>query len=205
MIVMKLKYIVLALSVCAIVCSCDKTSEYASTDRTNIEKYLSSLKIYDRSDYEPDDSGATLPAFYDYLNGVYRYIPNENRDSRTGEATVKGDSVTLYFQAYTFSEFSSYSNFVAGRVAPYYTNRAYLIDRIKGNTNMNWSTDPLKIKLGDGQILSGVERALRSCYVGDSVVVLLPTDQAYGNKPVGVVSQYAPVAFVLSVEDIIKN
>lgn len=200
---MKYLYLILSALCLSAFTACNKLDDRASTDRTNIEKLLLSYKIYDRDNYTPDGSGTT-PKFYDYIDGSFRYIPNDDRTGRTGDSIARGDSVSLYFQAYTFSNLRTYISSPTS-VLPYYTNRAYIIKNIKNNTTLMWSTDPLNIKVGNGTMLAAVERCMINCMAGDSVLVVLPTNKAYGAKPEGLIDQYAPVAFILSIEKITKQ
>ena len=197
----KLQYILTAAVAILCTVGCNKMSDRVTTQETNFEKYLTNQKVYDREDYdhENDASGATVK-FYDRIGGVYRFVANESREDRPAEseALQVGDSAWLYYHAYVFQGTRP------GNV--YDTNRASIIRSKLPNLNTElWSTDPLEVRLGDGKLMRGLEDGLEGCRAGDSIVLLLTTDLAYGKRPLGVVPQYSPVMFIISIEDIIKQ
>lgn len=188
-------YITFALCVLALITGCNKLEDYVTTQEANFKKYLSSQKAYDREDYDHENNSVTNVKFYDQIDGVFRYIVNENREERPAEdsAIVKGDSIWVHYDAYIFEGTRR------GRV--FDTNRASTIKSNLPNLNTEyWSTDPLQLKVGDGQMLPGIEKALEGCRPGDEVQMLLTTDKAYGKRPLGIVPQHSAVMFVLYIE-----
>ena len=182
----------------AALCSCDKLEDYVSAQQTAIEKYLAGRKIYNRASAPENETGEVLQ-FYDIQNGVYKYTENEYRTDRPSEsdAAVKGDSITFYFRAYTFTS----------RIdALFYTNVEEEILAMGSQLNAKyWSTDPLKIKIGDGSVIKGLDVALPHCRVGDTVQVFIPTDMGFGGKGEGVVPANTALMYLINIQNITKN
>ncbi|MBP3425245.1 MAG: FKBP-type peptidyl-prolyl cis-trans isomerase [Rikenellaceae bacterium] len=179
---------------------CNKMEDYVTTQEANFERYLTNNKVTDREDYDPENEvSGTVTKFYDRIDGVYRWITNESREGRDQlQPLAKGDSLYIYFDAWIFES--------TRKKQVFYTNKQNTITSRFPNLNTElWSTDSLGIKLGDGQFMESVERAFVGCCEGDEVEFLLTTDKAYGKKPNGVVPQYSPVAWVVSIKAISKQ
>ena len=186
----------IACLVVLFVAGCSKMEDYVASERTAIERYLSGQKIYDRAEADDNPTGE-VRRYYDYQNGVYKFTANESRLDRPEEIAEVGDSVTFYFLAYTFGSSPG---------SLFWTNRAYAIEQYMPNLNpAYWSTDPLRVKVGDGSILKGMENALPNSREGDSIAVFMTADLAYGKKQNGVVPAYTALMVVLSIEKITKN
>jgi hypothetical protein len=184
-----------------VVAGCNKIDDYVTTQESNFERYLSNNKVTDRDDYDPEEevTGAVVK-FYDRIDGVYRWITNESREDRpaSSEALEMGDSLYIYFDAYIFEG--------TRKKQVFYTNKKKTLNSSFAKLDTEyWSTDSLGIKLGDGQLMKSMESAFVGCCEGDEVEFLLTTDKAYGKRPMGVVPQYSPVAFVVTINAISKQ
>lgn len=184
-----------------VVAGCNKMDDYVTTQESNFERYLSNKKVTDRDDYDPEEevTGAVV-MFYDRIDGVYRWITNESREDRpaASEALEMGDSLYIYFEAWIFEG--------TRKKQVFYTNKKNtMTSRFPNLDTEYWSTDSLGIKLGDGQLMKSMESAFEGCCEGDEVEFLLTTDKAYGKRPMGVVPQYSPVAFVVTINAISKQ
>ena len=184
-----------------VVAGCNKMDDYVTTQESNFERYLSNNKVTDRDDYDPEEevTGAVVK-FYDRIDGVYRWITNESREDRpaASEALEMGDSLYIYFDAYIFEG--------TRKKQVFYTNKKKTLNSSFAKLDTEyWSTDSLGIKLGDGQLMQSLDGAFVGCCEGDEVEFLLTTDKAYGKRPMGVVPQYSPVAFVVTINAISKQ
>ena len=74
----------------------------------------------------------------------------------------------------------------------------------KSNYTLDWSTEPLAIKLGSTEILEGLELALPGCREADSVQVYMSSNLAYGKKLIGVVPKNSMVAWYMKIEKVTK-
>lgn len=182
----------------AFFCSCNKTEDYVTAQQTAIERYLAGRKIYNRASAPENETGETMQ-YYDIQNGVYKYTENEYRTTRPpeSEAATKGDSITFYFRAYTFSS----------RIeALFYTNVEEEILALGSHLNAKyWSTEPLTVKIGAGSVIKGLDNALPSCRTGDTVQVFIPTDLGYGDKSAGVVPANTALMYLINIQNITKN
>lgn len=194
----KTVYGILLLLFAAICSSCNKLEDYVTAQKTAIEKYLESRKIYNRASAPENETGEVFQ-YYDIQKGVYKYTENENRADRPTEsqAAARGDSITFYFRAYTFTN----------RIdALFYTNVEEEILALGSHLNAKyWSTEPVKIKIGAGSVIKGLDNALPSCRVGDTVQVFIPTDLGFGGDAAGVVPANTALMYLINIENITKN
>ena len=155
-------------------------SNAVDTQRTNIVNYLENNNF----DYQ-------LQA------GVYKYTTNSDRDGYENAVAVNwGDSVAFMFAIYNFS--SSIGEL-------YFTNMEQLLS---GDTILNkeyWSFNPKKIKLGNGEILSSVESGLVGSREGDSVLLFLTSNIAYGKKNNGLIPANTSVVWTVKIDEVKKQ
>jgi hypothetical protein len=171
------------------------------TERDNIEKFLtSSRKMVPESEV-----GSVIednPAFYTLFGRyAYRYIVNYYDAEREDRAVVAwGDHIELDFTAYTFTGSEPSSS------AIYWSNNPEVIEQLgkKSGNTLDWSTEPLKIKLGTTKILEGLEHTLPGCHEADSVQVFMTSNLAYGNNLIGVVPKNSMVAWYFKIRKVIK-
>ena len=70
---------------------------------------------------------------------------------------------------------------------------------------VEWNRDTLRMVLGDGKLLKGVEEALRESAEGDLVVVVMTSGNAFGQHSVQQLPPNTPVAWRIDVEKVIDN
>lgn len=127
-------------------------------------------------------------------SGVFRSfsVPESGKNSPVAE---KGDSVFMMFGIYRFT-----SGFSGSRSELIFTNKAELMpDRV------TWSRDTLKVKLGAGGILKGVEESLVGSAPGDVVTVVMTSSNAYGDHTVQQLAPNTPIAWLINVERVIDT
>lgn len=158
-------------------CSDADTTE--SDQRAAFEKYLSGLGIP-----------------YTEQNGAFRYVVNADREGYEEAAEAAwGDSVKFGFALMEFQSRPSELIF---------TNIESLV---AGDTVLNpqyWSFAPLGVKLGSTPLMEGLSYALQGGRQGDSVVVLLTSEAAFGDKPVGIVPADTPVVWSVIINEVVK-
>ena len=140
------------------------------------------------------------PPFYErFENSVYRYIATYYDEGRDAKPAIKqGDVVTLTFTAYVFS------GNTPTRSSVYLTNDETVLAELKA-TGLNtdfWSVEPLRIKIGETNIIKGVSTSLIGCREGDVVEAYMTLDAAYDNKVVGVVPKQSAVAWFYTIESV---
>jgi hypothetical protein len=129
----------------------------------------------------------------DYViqDGVYKFVVNAQRDGFQAEPVVEwGDSVIFNFAEYVFAS------------APAKLAATNIFALVQSDTTINtayWSFDPARVELGDSPMLEGLKRGLPGCHRGDSVVLLLSSDLAYGTKNVGPVAGNTAVMLSLNI------
>lgn len=179
---MRIKYVKTVISaVIILLClwGCNKQDIFISQMNT-IETWLN------RND--PDRE-----MFTEVSTGVFRSFttPEDGRGTPIAET---GDSIWMMFEIYRFSQ-----NFSGSRGELIYTNKADLMpDRVA------WSKDTLKIALGDGSLMAGVERSLEGCAPGDIVTVIMTSNNAYGKHTIEQLPPNTPIAWKIDIDRVVK-
>ena len=193
-------------SLCAILClmlavGCANSDEVADTQRTNIERYLTSSHVPRLINVtEVENSLERNPAFYERIDySIYRYIATYYDEDRKAKPAIKqGDEVTITFAAYVFTGSAPTLSSV------YMTNDLSVINAL-GQAGLNtdyWEAEPLTIKIGQTNIIKGVATSLIGCREGDVVEAYMTLDAAYDNKVVGVVPKGSSVAWFYTIDSV---
>lgn len=193
-------------SLCAILClmlavGCANSDEVADTQRTNIERYLTSSHVPRLINVtEVENSLERNPAFYERIDySIYRYIATYYDEDRKAKPAIKqGDEVTITFTAYVFTGSAPTLSSV------YMTNDRSVINAL-GQAGLNtdyWEAEPLTIKIGQTNIIKGVATSLIGCREGDVVEAYMTLDAAYDNKVVGVVPKGSSVAWFYTIDSV---
>ena len=200
---MKLK---LFTSLCAILClmvavGCADSVDVADTQRTNIERYLTSSHVPRLINVtEVENSLERNPAFYERIDySVYRYIATYYDEGRASKPAIKkGDEVTITFTAYVFT------GSAPSLATVYMSNDKSVIDALKraGLNTEYWEAEPLTIKIGQTDIIKGGATSLIGCREGDVVEAYMTLDAAYDNNVVGVVPKDSSVAWFYTIDSV---
>jgi hypothetical protein len=194
---------------------CGESGDAVATAQTRIFTALESQGIYERGNL-PEQNPPTpeqIKGWFEVIGGAYRHIVNEDRANRGPAAQFaieRGDSVAFTFDARIFSG-SSFDN-----CRTFYTNDPQRLSALFGSNPGfgGWSTDPLRIKLGeDPRILKSLQEALIGCRAddgdptndnapegisSDEVRVYLTSDLAFGNRTVYDVPPGSTVVFAVT-------
>jgi hypothetical protein len=194
----------LAAMCLAFVVGCNEEDTVLTSQQEQIVRYLtSSHNPRLIAEQEVPNSMVANPPFYERINtSVYRYIATYYDAGRSSKRKVKvGDEVELIFEAYEFTGNAPSLN------ALYYTNNADLIAKLEEN-GLNtefWTAEPLKVKIGSGDIIKGIETSLIDCREGDVVEVYLAYDMAYDKHVVGVVPSKSSVVWAYQIKSVSDN
>ena len=171
------------------------------SERDKIEKYLTSS----RGMVAEADLGSVIednPTFYSVFDRyAYRHIVNYYDAGRENLAEVKmGDELELRFNAYTFTGSEPSLS------ALYWSNVEEQILKLQqqSDSKLEWSTEPLKVRLGETDMIEGLELALEGCREKDSVQVYMTSNLAYGRKNLGSVPKNSMVAWYMKIEKVTK-
>ena len=90
--------------------------------------------------------------------------------------------------------------------AVYYTNEQNVIESLaKGGLDTQyWTTEPMVVKLGETNIIKGVEESLLGCREGDRVEAYMTSKLAYDDKAIGIVKKEASVLWVYTIEKLTR-
>ena len=193
-----LRLVFMAMCLVVVTACNDDEIDLAGNQRTAIVNYLGSShqpRLINISDVP--NSMEAKPAFYERLDyNTFRYIASYYDEGRKERRAVEmGDEVSLTYIACVFTG----SKPSLGSV--YATNDASVISQL-GDGGLNtefWSTAPLQVKIGQTDIIKGVELSLIGCREGDSVEAYMTLDAAYGDDVVGVVPENASVVWFYTI------
>lgn len=152
------------------------------------------------------DQRSAIVSYLEGKNAEYRVTPDSAFVHVAGnsitpiptEQIETGDSVTFNFEV---------SIFKTAPGAPYFTNKKWAVSRIPDYAQIDttvWNFNPIKIKLGEGTILKGLESALPTCRAGDSLEVFLNSNLAYGDEDLGYVPANSALMYVLTILNVKK-
>lgn len=194
---------VMAVVVCLLPVACKDNDEALTSQRQKIVSYLTSTHVPRLvSEEDIETSLEPEPAFYELFDQqVYRYISTYYEAGRESRTLVEmGDEVEITYTAYIFT------GSVPRSTAVYMTNDATVVaEMVEEGLNAEfWSTDPLKVKLGETDIIKGLELSLLGCREGDSVEAYMTFEAAYGNDQVGVVPVESSVLWIYTVNKVVK-
>lgn len=183
----------------ALLCSCSDDEDMLTKQKDSIVKYLtSSRRLIDEQ--EVSTSLQENPPFYTaFNNSSYRHITNYYEDSREEWMEVEPNSIIdIQFNAYIFS--GSEPNLAS----TYWSNIPATISAIEASNRhqydkLIWSTDPLTVRLGRGEVIEGLEVALVGCRDQDSVQVYMTSQAAYGKHIIGSVPKNSSVAWYIKI------
>ena len=199
---MAMKKFLTILFLLPILVSCSNESTLL-TERDKLEKYLTSTRrmVAEQNIGEVIDEN---PPFYtEFGRYAYRHIVNYYDAEREDRPRADlGDEIEIRFNAFTFtgSEPSITSNL-------YWSNIPAIIEQVgnKSGNTLDWSQEPLRIRLGETAILEGLERSLPGCHEADSVQVYMSSNLAYGKNIIGVVAKNSMLAWYIKIEKVIKK
>lgn len=185
---------------------CNDDDKVVESQRTSIERYLTSShnpRLIAKEEIE--NSIEYNPPFYEKFGmDLYRYIATyyeAGRDERT--EVVMGSEVEIQYTAYTFAGRTPSTSSI------YMTNDPAQIEAlVKIGLTADpdyWSEEPLKIKLGTTNIISGLERALLGCREGDVVEAYMTQRVAYDDKDTGIVKKNSPVMWAFTILSVTNN
>lgn len=141
------------------------------------------------------------PAFYTHwaLN-VFRYIATYYDEDRESKPVIqRGTTFDIRYTAYTFKSGAPTLNDM------FATNDQAKIDELyRGYDDENiWSSEPMRITLGNQDLVSGLERALEGCREGDKVEIYLTFDEAYGKSYIGMVPSKSAVMWDIEILEVL--
>lgn len=204
--VTKIAFMAVMTLVMAFAFSCSNQTDTTLTQQqTSISNYLkSSHQPRLIPEAEISESLEANPEFYSQWGlDIYRYVATYYDEDRQSKPVVAlGDEVALRYSAYIFKNSRpSTDNLFA-------TNDEANIKELVSaglDASYEWSSEPLVVTFGDGEILDSLEIALEDCHEGDSVEVYLTFEAGYGNKYLGMVPPKSATAWFIDILSVTKK
>jgi hypothetical protein len=126
------------------------------------------------------------------LKGVYRHI---RHNSQNGEVVAQEDSIAIYYSGHRFSASGN-----LGLGSYFYGNIKSDAEANKFETSkMDFS--PMRIKVGAGN-LAGLDMALPGTHRGDTIIIYMTSDYAYGERGCYTVPKSASIAMKVVVDSV---
>lgn len=189
---------VVVMVLLAVGCNND-TDTVLTSQQTGIERYLT-------GSHQPrliveDEIGSSLdeyPQFYTrWGQNIYRYIATYYDEGRDGKDEVRnGSTIEIIYTAYLFNNGAPTINNM------FATNDAESLQKLIDaglDAEYEWSTEPMRVKIGSSQLLKGLETALKGCREGDSVEIYLTYEAAYGKHYIGEVPSKSAVVWFIDI------
>lgn len=199
------RFLTVVATIClAFVAGCSNEEvDVAENQRTSIVSYLTSThspRLINISDVP--NSMEAEPPFYERLEyNTFRYIASYYDEGRQAKpALAEGDEVELTYVACRFT--GSQPNLAS----VYATNDASVLAELQGvglNTEY-WPVEPLRVKIGETNIIKGVTLSLIGCREGDSVEAYMTIDAAYGDDIVGLAGDQSAVVWIYTIDRVVK-
>lgn len=164
----------------AVLCfGCSEAENKAVDQRSAIQKYLETTEL----------------PFAQIQTGVYKQTVESDPELAESAPIVAGDSVKYWFAIYDFTSKPG---------GLYYTNVEALIPPESGLNTQYWSFELQRIKVGKSSLLGSVQDGMIGSRAGDSVLLFLTSEKAYGDTEVGVVPPNSAILFALKINEVSK-
>lgn len=190
----------------ALFVSCkNETDTQLNTQQSTIQKYLeNSHQPRLIAEEEIANSLENEPQFYTHWGlDIFRYISTYYAEGRSDKPSLEaGDKAAISYTAYIFKSGTPTTSDM------FATNEQESIDALTAqglNTTYEWTTEPMEITLGSGDILDSLATALEGCHEGDSVEVYLTFEAAYGNKYIGKVPPKSAQMWKINIISVTKK
>lgn len=183
--------------------SCSNENDSVLTkQQSDISRYLtSSHQPRLIAESEVSASLESQPHFYTQWGlDIYRYIATYYAEGRDDEPEVTGTStIDIVYSAYIFTGSKPTT---AALFATNDPDSIAELERLGLNTEYEWTTDPMQVRLGREELLPGLETALVGCRMGDSVEIYLTYDEAYGKHYIGLVPPKSAVVWYIDIVNV---
>jgi hypothetical protein len=204
--VRKIAFMAVMTLVMTLAMSCSNQTDTTLTQQQNgISNYL-------KNSHQPRlipeaEIGESLdenPQFYSQWGlDIYRYIATYYDEERASKPVVAlGDEIALRYSAYLFKNSKPTINEL------FATNDQALINELISaglDVSYEWSSEPLVVTFGNGEILDSLEIALEGCYEGDSVEIYLSFEAGYGNHIFGMVPKKSAMVWHIDILSVTKK
>jgi len=153
--------------------------------------------VAQQEDFQTFLDGKQLEYDEDLAAMHYIYKVTVNEGNSRNEVVQTGDRIAIYYAGYLYNKSVTANNYGLGGV--FTTNDPELSLGLGWYENPN--TDPLEITLGDGNVLRGLNLGIPGSRVGDTFLLYLSADYAYGEgNQVGLVETKVPVVFEIYID-----
>ncbi len=160
---------------------CGDDSELQTKEEETILKFLTSKNYVEDEDYT-------------VIDGVYRIITgsvfDDMEDPEDPDAVVPPpanlpiiaarDEAAFFYVLYIFTGTGD-----SGAGPWIYTNDTGIIEQIKNLNSEYWSKDPMRVTVGNGDVIKGIDVALSGCRLGDYITLIIPSRMGYGGEQIG--------------------
>ena len=191
-------------SALSLVACSNETDTTLTSQQNTIAKYLTtSHKPRLIAEEEIATSVEEEPQFYTHWGlDIYRYIStyyDEGRDEKT--VVERSSQLELTYSAYIFTNSDPR---IENMFATNDANSIAALEQEGLNVSYEWTTDPLNVTIGKGDILESLETALIGCREGDHVEIYLTFNAGYGKDYIGKVPSKSPLVWIIDINSVTK-
>lgn len=193
----------LVVAVASVSCGND-TDTVLNNQQTAISRYLTGShqpKLIAES--ELSGSMTENPAFYTQWGlDIYRYISTYYNEGRDQMPEIDwDDTIEITYSAYIFN---SGKPTITDLFATNDEEMIVQLENLGLNTSYEWTSEPMTVHIGSGEMLDSLEKALVGCREGDSVEVYLTYDAAYGKHHIGMVPSKSAQVWYIDILTVTK-
>lgn len=173
---------------------------------------LASCSASDEDTIIPDQREAikkfldTNELAYEEVNGVFRHF-GYRESPANGNIARNGKNIGIFFELYGFpyARASSSTNPMAPiPTNSLYSNKPFVQDTLRkiGLNTDYWPQGVFNTTLGSKELMAGLNRGLAGCREGDSVLLFITSNLAFGNVPVPGLDENTAILYIVNLETV---
>lgn len=143
---------------------------------------------------------------YEEVSSVFRHFPSPRTSDADAPIVKQGDEVGIYFELYKAIYTKQNGSLAPVPTTALYSNKKSIQDTLKtlGLNTEYWPgyEDPLKVKVGSGELIAGLNRGLAGCRKGDSVLLFITSNLAFGGKPASIIPENSAILYIVNIETV---
>ena len=143
---------------------------------------------------------------YEEVNSVFRHFPSPRTSNPDAPVVKQGDEVGIYFELYNATYTKQNGSLAPVPTTALYSNKKFIQDTLR-KLNLNteyWPSceEPLNAKVGSGELITGLNRGLVGCRKGDSVLLFITSNLAFGEKPTSIIPANTAILYIVNIQTV---
>ncbi len=143
---------------------------------------------------------------YEEVGGVFRHFPDPRTSEPDAHVIRQGDEVGIKFELYKAAYTKQANSLAPLPTTALYSNKEFVQEALI-STGLNpqyWPSpsEPFKAKVGADELIAGLDRGLAGCQEGDSVLLFITSNLAFGTKPIANLSENTAILYIVNIESV---